>query len=244
VRLFPVLKALITTVQADFRVIFEKDPAARSWLEVLTCYPGFHALVFHRIAHQLYALRLYWLARLIAHIGRGLTGVEIHPGATIGKGVFIDHGMGVVVGETAIIGDGVLIYQGVTLGGTGKQKGKRHPTLGNNVVVGAGAKVLGNIEVGHDTRIGAGSVLLRTVPSDCTVVGVPGRVVYQAGERIDALAHGQVPDPVTDVIRNLIQRVEDLEAELQQRRVESGQLVPTHPVEVRACEDFLHGSGI
>lgn len=238
------LKAFVTTVRADFQVIFEKDPAARSWLEVLTCYPGFHALVFHRIAHQLYRERLYWLARLIAHLGRGITGVEIHPGATIGKGVFIDHGMGVVVGETAIIGDGVLIYQGVTLGGTGKQKGKRHPTLGNNVVVGAGAKVLGNIEVGHDTRIGAGSVLLRSVPSDCTVVGVPGRVVYQAGERIDALAHGQVPDPVTDVIRNLIQRVEDLESELQQRQVKNGQFVSAHPDEARICEDFLNGSGI
>ena len=240
------LANFVSAIRADFRAIFEKDPAARSWLEVVTCYPGLHAIVVYRIAHLLYIHRFYWSSRFLAHLGRLLTGVEIHPGATIGPGIFIDHGMGVVIGETAIVGSGALIYQGVTLGGTGKQKGKRHPTLGNNVVVGAGAKVLGNIEVGNNTRIGAGSVVLRTVPSDCTVVGVPGRVVYQDGARIDPLAHGQFPDPVTDIIRSLIRRVDELESELQKMRSDqSGEPVPPMcSVEARIIEDFMHGSGI
>lgn len=234
---------LIDTVQMDARAAFEKDPAARSWLEVLTCYPGLQAIVFYRVAHLLHRSRLYWPARFLAHIARWLTGVEIHPGATLGRGIFIDHGMGVVIGETAIVGDGALIYQGVTLGGTGKQKGKRHPTLGHNVVVGTGAKILGDIEIGDNTRIGAGSVVLRSVPSDCTVVGVPGRVVYQAGERIDPLAHGQVPDPVADVIRTLVRRVDELESELQQlRAAKLGQPVPPScSVEPDVCEDFRCG---
>lgn len=243
-------KALVSfaeTIRSDFQVIFEKDPAARSWLEVLFCYPGLHAIVFHRMAHLLYNRRMFLSARMLAHLARGLTGIEIHPGATIGRGIFIDHGMGVVIGETAIIGDNALIYQGVTIGGTGKEKGKRHPTLGYGVVVGAGAKVLGNIEVGNNSRIGAGSVVLRTVPSDCTVVGVPGRVVYQDGERIDPLAHGQIPDPVADVVRNLIHRLDELEAEVQQLRAQNGQIsTPSCSVESRLIyEEFLHGgSGI
>jgi serine O-acetyltransferase len=151
----------------------------------------------------------------LSHLARFLTGIEIHPGATIGQGVFIDHGMGVVIGETAIVGDYALIYQGVTLGGTGKESGKRHPTLGENVVVGAGAKVLGNIQIGNNARIGAGSVVLREVPSDCTVVGVPGRVVYRSGERVEPLDHGRLPDSEAQVIRALVDRIEALEQQVQ-----------------------------
>lgn len=162
---------MLSTLQADFRIIFERDPAARNWLEVVFFYPGLQAILLHRIAHFLYRLGIPFIPRFISFIARFITGIEIHPGATIGKSFFIDHGMGVVIGETAIVGDYVLLYQGVTLGGTGKESGKRHPTLGNNVVVGAGAKVLGNIEVGSNVRIGAGSVVLRDVPSNCTVVG-------------------------------------------------------------------------
>jgi serine O-acetyltransferase len=213
---FAVLKSLI----ADFKIIFDRDPAARNWLEVLFCYPGFQALVMHRPAHILYKLGLPFVPRFISHIARFLTGVEIHPGATIGQGVFIDHGMGVVIGETAIVGNYALIYQGVTLGGTGKESGKRHPTLGENVVIGTGAKVLGNIQLGNNVRVGAGSVVLRDVPSDCTVVGVPGRVVYRSGERVEPLEHGRLPDSEAQVIRALVDRIEVLEQRLQILAVE------------------------
>jgi serine O-acetyltransferase len=206
---------IFDTLVADFKIIFERDPAARSGLEVLFCYPGFQALVCHRFAHWLFGLGLPLIPRLISHLARFLTGVEIHPGATIGKSVFIDHGMGVVIGETAIIGNGALIYQGVTLGGTGKETGKRHPTLGENVVVGAGAKVLGNLLIGNNVRIGAGSVVLRDVPSDCTVVGIPGRVVYRSGEKTEPLEHGRLPDSEAQVIRALVDRIESLELQLQ-----------------------------
>ncbi len=206
---------MISTLVADFRIIFERDPAARNWLEVLFCYPGLQAILFHRFAHWLYVLGLPFIPRLISHIARFLTGIEIHPGAQIGRGVFIDHGMGVVIGETAIIGDYVLIYQGVTLGGTGKESGKRHPTLGENVVVGAGAKVLGNLLIGNNVRIGAGSVVLRDVPSDCTVVGIPGRIVYRSGERVEPLEHGRLPDSEAQVIRALVDRIESLEQQVQ-----------------------------
>jgi serine O-acetyltransferase len=214
---------VLSSLIADFKIIFERDPAARNWLEVILCYPGLQALVLHRFSHRLYNLGLPLIPRLMSHIGRFLTGIEIHPGATIGKGVFIDHGMGVVIGETAIIGDYCLIYQGVTLGGTGKQSGKRHPTLGENVVVGAGVKVLGNISIGHDVRIGAGSIVLRDVPADCTVVGIPGRVVYRAGEKVDPLDHSNLPDSEATVIRTLLDRIEQLEKqviELQQQSLE------------------------
>jgi serine O-acetyltransferase len=206
-----VLKTLI----ADFRIIFERDPAARNWLEVLFCYPGLQALAFHRFAHQLYRLRVPFLPRLISYVARFFTGIEIHPGAEIGRGVFIDHGMGVVIGETAIVGNYSLIYQGVTLGGTGKESGKRHPTLGENVVVGAGAKVLGNIQISNNVRIGAGSVVLRDVPSDCTVVGVPSRIVFRSEGRVDPLEHGKLPDFEAHVIRALLDRIELLEQEIQ-----------------------------
>ncbi|NET41368.1 serine O-acetyltransferase [Okeania sp. SIO2B3] len=206
---------MFKTLLTDFRIIFDRDPAARNWLEVLTCYPGLQALIFHRLAHGLYSLKIPFLPRLISHIGRFLTGIEIHPGAVIGQGVFIDHGMGVVIGETAIVGNYCLIYQGVTLGGTGKETGKRHPTLGENVVIGGGAKVLGNINIGNNVRIGAGSVVLRDVPSDCTVVGVPGRVVYRSGVKVNPLEHGSLPDSEAEVIRALVDRIDSLEQQVE-----------------------------
>ena len=219
---------MLSSLIADFRIIFDRDPAARNWVEVLFCYPGLQALLLHRFAHWLFHLRIPFIPRLISHIGRFVTGIEIHPGAQIGQGVFIDHGMGVVIGETAIIGDRSLIYQGVTLGGTGKETGKRHPTLGENVVVGAGAKVLGNLQIGDNVRIGAGSVVLRDVPSDCTVVGIPGRLVYRSGVKINPLEHGNLPDSEATVIRTLIDRIESLEEEVKQLKsahLESNSLV-------------------
>jgi len=206
---------VLSNIVADFRIIFDRDPAARNWLEVLFCYPGLQALLFYRVAHWLQVLGLPFVPRLISHLARWFTGIEIHPGATIGTGVFIDHGMGVVIGETAIVGDYSLIYQGVTLGGTGKESGKRHPTLGENVVVGAGAKVLGNLLIGNNVRIGAGSVVLRDVPSDCTVVGIPGRIVYRSGVRVDPLEHGRLPDAEADMIRTLVDRIEQLEEQVR-----------------------------
>jgi serine O-acetyltransferase len=245
-----VQKTMFNTLAADFRIIFERDPAARSRLEVLFCYPGLQALIFHRLAHRLHGLRLLLVARLISHVARFLTGIEIHPGATIGRGVFIDHGMGVVIGETAIIGDYALIYQGVTLGGTGKECGKRHPTLGENVVVGAGAKVLGNIEVGNNARIGAGSVVLRNVPADCTVVGIPGRIVYRAGERVEPLDHARLPDSEAQVIRALVDRIEALEQQVQGVKPEA-EFATVGAVKNARCriedkifEQFFNGSGI
>lgn len=221
---------MFKTVLADFRIIFDRDPAARNWLEVLICYPGFQALVFHRIAHSLYSYKLPFLPRLISHIARFLTGVEIHPGAFIGQGVFIDHGMGVVIGETAIIGNYCLIYQGVTLGGTGKETGKRHPTLGENVVVGVGAKVLGNINIGSNVRIGASSVVLRDVPSDCTVVGIPGRVVYRSGVKVNPLEHGSLPDSEATVIRALLNKIDSLEEQVKLIKSSQSQLLKLESV--------------
>ena len=200
-------------IRADFKIIRERDPAARGWLEIICCYPGFQAISLHRLSHSLWQSKLPMklAARCISQIGRTLTGIEIHPGARIGRSVFIDHGMGVVIGETAEIGDRCLLYQGVTLGGTGKKSGKRHPTLEENVVVGAGAKVLGAIRVGTNTRIGAGSVVVRDVGKDCTVVGIPGRVIHQSGVRINPLAHSALPDAEASVIRNLMKRIDELE---------------------------------
>ena len=208
---------MLQAIRSDLAIIRERDPAARGTVEILLCYPGLHALVLHRLSHSLWGSRLPLLpllARLLSQLGRLLTGVEIHPGARIGSGVFIDHGMGVVIGETSVVGDRCLLYQGVTLGGTGKQHGKRHPTLAENVVVGAGAKVLGAIQVGANTRIGAGSVVLRDVEADSTVVGIPGRVIHQSGVRIDPLAHSALPDAEARVIRNLMERIDTLENEL------------------------------
>ncbi len=223
-QLLPVLK----TLSADFQIIFERDPAARNSLEVIFCYPGLHALFCYRVTQWLYCFGIPLIPRLISHLARSLTGIEIHPGAKIGKGVFIDHGMGVVIGETAIVGDYALIYQGVTLGGTGKEMGKRHPTLGENVVVGAGAKVLGNIQIGNNVRIGAGSVVLRDVPSDCTVVGVPGRIVRYQGNAIGVLDHEKLPDTEADVIRSLFDRIQFLENEIDRLKAQRDlSLAPT-----------------
>jgi serine O-acetyltransferase len=196
---------------SDIRIIFQQDPAAHSWLEVLFCYPGLHAITLHRIAHWLYRRGVSFIPRLISHLGRFFTGIEIHPGAEIGKGVFIDHGFGVVIGQTTIIGDYTLIYQGVTLGGTGKESGKRHPTIGKNVVIGAGASILGNIQIGDRVRIGAGSVVLRDVPYDCTVVGIPGRNISHQ-QNVKTLEQ-QLPD--VEAIRSLLCRIEQLEQKVQ-----------------------------
>ena len=181
-------------------------------LEVILCYPGFHAILFHRVAHRLYRMRWFALARFVGQIARFFTGIEIHPGATIGRRFFIDHGSGVVIGETTEIGDDVLIYQGVTLGGTGKERGKRHPTIGNNVVIGTGAKVLGNISIGDHVKVGAGSVVVKSVPDHSTVVGVPGRVVRMHEEPYEELEHGKLPDPEAQAIDDLSRRVEQLES--------------------------------
>jgi serine O-acetyltransferase len=196
----------------DIRTVFEKDPAAKNVFEVLLLYPGLHALWLHRIAHSLYEEKLFFISRLVSHINRFLTGIEIHPGAKIGRRFFIDHGAGVVIGETSEIEDDVLLYQGVVLGGTTHEKKKRHPTLKNNVVVGAGAIILGAITVGEEAKIGAGSVVVRDVPRGATVVGVPGRVVGgdKPHPKID-LDHGKLPDPVAEALRKLEERIEKLE---------------------------------
>jgi serine O-acetyltransferase len=196
------------------KTIFEKDPAAANIFEVLM-YQGLWAMFFHRIAHSLYRLRIPIIPRLISQISRLLTLIEIHPGATIGKKFFIDHGNGVVIGETSVIGDGVTIYQGVTLGGTGKEHGKRHPTIGNNVVIGAGAIILGAIHIGDNARIGAGSVVTKSVPPDTTVVGNPSWIIKKEGRRLGPLEHGALPDPVHKAIDDLNQRIKALEAKLK-----------------------------
>jgi serine O-acetyltransferase len=199
----------------DFAIIFQRDPAARNWLEVLCCYPGLHAIAAHRLAHWLYNRKVAFFPRFISHLSRFFTGIEIHPGAQLGKGVFIDHGMGVVIGETTIVGDYTLIYQGVTLGGTGKETGKRHPTVGSRVVIGTGAKVLGNILIGDFARVGAGSVVLRDVPANCTAVGIPNRNVCRCNAISAPLEHGQLPDSEATMVRQLIDRIEALEAEVK-----------------------------
>jgi serine O-acetyltransferase len=205
---------MFRSLRSDFAIIKERDPAARGVWEIIFCYPGFQALSIHRVSHKLWKLKLPLLPRLLSHITRFLTGVEIHPGARIGKGVFIDHGMGVVIGETSEVGDRCLLYQGVTLGGTGKESGKRHPTLEANVVVGAGAKVLGGIFVGTNTRIGAGSVVVKNVEANSTVVGIPGRIVHQSGVKINPLAHSALPDTEANVLRNLMERIDQLENDI------------------------------
>jgi len=212
---------MFRTIREQIDTIFREDPAAKSVLEIFLCYPGFHAILLHRFAHRLYRAHVPLLPRVISQFSRLMTGIEIHPGAQIGQRFFIDHGMGVVIGETTIIGDDCLLYQGVTLGGTGKEKGKRHPTLGNHVVIGTGAKVLGNITLGDHVRVGAGSVVLRPVPDHSTVVGIPGRVVRQRGEAEEPLEHGRLPDPQGQAMEDLNRRVEALESlikELSQTR--------------------------
>ncbi|MGB9592468.1 MAG: serine O-acetyltransferase, partial [Candidatus Kryptoniota bacterium] len=201
----------------DIQSVFERDPAARNVLEVLLCYPGLHAVWGHRISHWLWNHRLKLLARWVSQLMRGLTGIEIHPGAKIGKRLFIDHGMGVVIGETAEIGDNVTLYHGVTLGGTSLNKGKRHPTLGNHVVVGAGAKILGAITIGEKSRIGANAVVVKDVPPNSVVVGVPGQIVVRSQPRINGtpdLEHGRLPDAIGETLAQLIDHVQRLEDRL------------------------------
>ena len=202
-------------VREQIDTIFREDPAAKSVLEIVLCYPGFHAILLHRLAHRLYGSGLNLPARLISQFSRAITGIEIHPGATIGRRFFIDHGMGVVIGETSEIGDDVLLYQNVTLGGTGKERGKRHPTIGNNVVIGTGAKVLGNIYIGNYVKVGAGSVVIHSVPAHSTVVGIPGRVVRARLDTDDNLEHGSLPDPEGQLIDDLSRRIDQLESQVR-----------------------------
>lgn len=203
------IRNLIETVR-------ERDPAAGSAFEILLTYPGVHALVIHRANHWLYKHGLRILPRIISHMARFFTGIEIHPGATIGRNFFIDHGMGIVIGETSEIGDNVTLYQGVTLGGTGKEKGKRHPTIEDNVVISANASVLGSITIGHNARIGAGAVVIKDVPPDSTVVGVPGRIVVHRGEKVDPLDlhHERLPDPVQEMFHKLHRRIDELQKKI------------------------------
>jgi serine O-acetyltransferase len=220
------LKAGIDTLRRDIAVARERDPAARSVLEVLTCYPGLHAVWMHRGAHRLYQRGLRLPARLMSQVSRQLTGIEIHPGATIGPGFFIDHGMGVVIGETTEIGEDVTIYQGVTLGGTGKDTGKRHPTVRDGVIVGTGARVLGPLVIGEGAKIGAGAIVIKDVPANSTVVGNPGRPVVVDGQRIDPerlhhpdIEHTRLPDPVAEAMACLVDRVKELERQIADLRV-------------------------
>ena len=203
---------LITSIRKDIKAVFDHDPAAISTLEVVLAYPGFHARQSHRLAHTLFRWHIPVLPRFISHISRFLTGIEIHPGAKIGEGFFIDHGMGVVIGETSEIGDNVTLYQGVTLGGTSHQRAKRHPTLGNNVVVGVGAQLIGAITIGDDTKVGAGSVVVNSVPANATVVGVPGRVVSVRNPDADTVE--RLPDPVGERLESLERRITELEKRL------------------------------
>jgi serine O-acetyltransferase len=203
---------MFSGLRNDIRAIFARDPAARGVAEIILAYPGFHALFIYRFAHWLWTHRMYLAGRVTSHIGRFLTGIEIHPGALIGKAFFVDHGMGVVIGETAEIGDNVTLYHGVTLGGTSWQKGKRHPTIGNNVVIGTGAKILGPVRIGDNTRIGANSVVVRDIPPNSVVVGIPGKIVFRVeGDRRIALDKEFMPDPQGRAITSLLERVTRLE---------------------------------
>ncbi|MEG0086368.1 MAG: serine O-acetyltransferase EpsC [Niameybacter sp.] len=232
-------------IKEQIKVIKERDPAIKSTAEVFL-YPSFYALLFHKMGHRLYKREWYFLARLISQLARGLTGIEIHPGAIIGKRLFIDHGMGVVIGETCEIGDNVTIYHGVTLGGTGKDHGKRHPTIGNNVMISTGAKVLGPFKVGDNSRIAANAVVLQEIPEDCTVVGIPGRIVRVAGQRVDPcqqLDQVKVPDPVQMEICKMRQTVEELQSSIQQvkqelEKVKNQRISSTQSKEVQDLEDL------
>jgi len=215
------MTSFIRSVREDIAAVFESDPAARSYLEVLICYPGLHAVWAHHLSHWLWVHGMRFLARFTSQVARLLTGIEIHPGAEIGRRLFIDHGMGTVIGETAVVGDDVTLYQGVTLGGTGKEKGKRHPTLGNNIAVGSGAKLLGNITIGDNCRVGAGSVVLRSVPSNSTIVGVPGHIVLRDGKRVVITDPKDIRDPLSDVIIKLAGEVHELREKFQQHSHEA-----------------------
>jgi serine O-acetyltransferase len=211
-------------LKEDIEVVFDQDPAARTYLEVILTYSGLHAIWSHRIAHAFYKRKLYFLARVISQVSRFFTGIEIHPGAKIGRRFFIDHGMGVVIGETCEIGDNVTVFQGVTLGGTGKEKGKRHPTIKDNALIATGAKVLGSITVGENSKIGAGSVVLKEVPPNSTVVGIPGKVVIQDGVKLKKdLNHSDLPDPVADRFKELESKLNELQKEIKDLQQERSQ---------------------
>ncbi|MGA2643098.1 MAG: serine O-acetyltransferase [Candidatus Sulfotelmatobacter sp.] len=203
------------SVREDVAAVFESDPAARSYAEVLICYPGLHAVWAHHLSHWLWRHKLRFLARFVSQVARLFTGIEIHPGAELGRRLFIDHGMGTVIGETAVVGDDVTLYQGVTLGGTGKEKGKRHPTLGNNISIGSGAKLLGNITIGDNCRVGAGSVVLRNVPANSTIVGVPGHIVLRDGKRVVITDPKDIRDPLSDVIIKMATELHELRTRFQ-----------------------------
>jgi len=210
---------MFTRIREDIQTAFAKDPAARSVLEVIFCYPGLHAIWFYRLAHFLWTHHFKFLGRLLSHICRFLTGIEIHPGASIGRRLFIDHGMGVVIGETSEIGDDVLIYKGVVLGGTTLEKKKRHPTIRNNAVIGSNAVILGAIELGEGAKIGSGSVVVKSVPQGATVVGIPGRIVERREPKVKPLIdleHGQLPDPVAEAVNKLVKRCDELEGRIRQ----------------------------
>jgi serine O-acetyltransferase len=223
----------LAPLRRDVEVARERDPAARSLAEILLCYPGLHAIWLHRVAHAMYLRRMRLPARLLSQASRFLTGIEIHPGATIGQGLFIDHGMGVVIGETTEIGEDVTIYQGVTLGGTGKQTGKRHPTVGDGVIVGTGARVLGPLAIGEGAKVGAGAIVIKDVPPNSTVVGNPGRTVVQDGQRVEAprrapdIEHTRLPDPVAEAMACLVRRLTELEREVADLR--AGRTPPERP---------------
>jgi serine O-acetyltransferase len=230
----------------NIKFIKQNDPAAKSYLEVLLCYPGLHALWIHKVAHTLYLCKLSLIPRLLNYFARFLTGIDIHPGAKIASGILIDHGTGVVIGETAEIGKGCLIYQGVTLGGTGKENGKRHPTLKENIVIGAGAKVLGNIIIESNVRIGAGSVVMQNVPPNCTVVGIPGRVVRSGNDTIsdnNLLDHASLPDPVTRIISILVEKVDTLQREIVEISKSDRSKKATAKFDAE-IHDYIDGSGI
>ena len=238
---------MFKTLKEDIQTVFAKDPAARSTLEVIFCYPGLHALWLHRISHFLWHRKLRFLARLVSHISRFLTGVEIHPGAKIGRRFFIDHGAGVVIGETAEVGDDVLIYQGVVLGGTTLKKEKRHPTIGNNVVIGTGAVALGAITIGDGARIGSGSVVVKSVPPGATVVGIPGRIVEDPKKPLMDLEHGRLPDPVAEAIRLVLSEQERQGERLKRLESLAGVATPADESEERRREierEFSQGGGI
>ena len=235
-------------IKEDIETIFAEDPAARNFLEVIFCYPGLHAAWFHRMAHFLWKYNLLFLARLLSHVSRFLTGIEIHPAAKIGRRFFIDHGMGIVIGETTEIGDDVLLYQGVVLGGTTLKKGKRHPTIGNKVVIGTGATVLGDVSVGDGSRIGSGSVVIKPVPPGATVVGIPGRIVEDRPKASVDLEHGRLPDPIAEAIKSVL----DIQNRFDERlkRLEENAGVETRDVpdlmdtRIKMEKVFGNGEGI
>jgi len=229
---------LFRSIREDVASVFERDPAAKSTMEVLLCYSGLHVLWFYRVSHWLWNHRMRLLARCLSQVARLLTAIEIHPGAQIGRRLFIDHGMGVVIGETSIVGDDVTLYQGVTLGGTGKETGKRHPTIGHGVVIGAGARVLGNIRVGDNCRVGAGSVVLRDVPDNSTIVGVPGHIVFRNGKRVVITDPKQINDPLSAALASVATQVKDLRHRVQ--RLEGLESIEgAASVELQAISDEL-----